>query len=79
MAWPYLIHGDYILADGGDKMVICKHKPDEYYYPRSPESRRAVHNNTCCREVVVSKIKGHIRGTFAYIKTEEALSVHRHW
>jgi hypothetical protein len=79
MARPYFIHGDYVLMDRGDKLLIYKHKPTSYYYYGERAECTAVHDNTCYKETVISDIRGRICRTFAYVKTEESLSVYRRW
>ncbi|XP_051212838.1 putative F-box protein At3g20705 [Lolium perenne] len=79
IAQPYFIHGDYVLMDRGDKLVMYKHKPTIHYYYGERSECTAVHDNTCYKEKLISDIRGRICRTFAYVKTEEALSVYRRW
>uniref|UniRef100_A0ACD5UFA5 Uncharacterized protein n=1 Tax=Avena sativa TaxID=4498 RepID=A0ACD5UFA5_AVESA len=80
MARPYLIHGEYVLlTDGGDRLVLRRHQPINYYYGRRSSECTAVHDNACDQTTILSDMRGRIRRTFAYLKTEEALSVHRRW
>ncbi|KAI5001445.1 hypothetical protein ZWY2020_026095 [Hordeum vulgare] len=73
---PNFILGEHVLIVGGQgrKLYRYLHKPVNY---ETRSECKAVHN--CFQSVVVPDIRGHIYGTFAYIKTTEVLSVYRLW
>lgn len=78
MARPYFIHDKYVLIAYRNTLATYQHKPTNHYGRKSECT--AVHDKTCdLKAEITSGIRGTIRQTFAYIKTEEALSVYRRW
>ncbi|CAM0948151.1 unnamed protein product [Alopecurus aequalis] len=77
MMRTYFIHGEYVLMDGGDKLVTYRHKRIHRHGGKSECT--LVHDNTCYQKAVVSDISGHICQTFAYVKTKQTLSVYKLW